>query len=234
MKYATASEKYNERIAALWARMFQQAIAIQERPTIRMLPPCLCIPQSNPDVCVVGMNPSHSAKYLGHQKSLAMEELVKLNPDARKKLMKEQIEAHKHHPYFTAIKRFISSIDNNLAVSFYDLFPIRHTQQSELLQFLDNPINTTLLNELNNATFDFFQETESRMILICNAEASRRFRTIMSSVLTPTNCKAEDRLKILHGSIPVFYSSMLSGQRALDEFSRERLASSIRQFIDNS
>ena len=233
MNHISASNKYNARISHLWTRLFQSAVVGQTQTKIKMLAPCFCVPEADPDICVVGMNPSHSKRYLKEAKRSALESITELNAETITSLIELQIEAHKDHPYFKAIKNFLAEIDDTLKACFCDLYPIRHTSQSELMRFIDDPKSTVLMNELDQAIFDLFFETNASMIVICNAEASRRFRKLMNSNLSPTKCRAEDRLRTSHAKIPVFYSSMLSGQRAMDEFSRERLGSSIRQFWGN-
>lgn len=229
MDHLSATHKYNEIITQIWANVYPDAIKKQSAPTIQLLPPCFCVPRQNPDICVVGMNPSHSLKYLGEEKASEMESLLELTDETKTTLMESQSEAHNNHPYFQAIKRFLNEIDNSLRASFCDLYPIRHTSQSELMAFLDNSNSEELVNQLNAATEELFLETDSKLVVICNAEASRRFRKIMSSHLTSTDCKARDRLENKNGTIEVFYASMLSGQRAMDEFSRARLESTIRE-----
>jgi len=234
MNHISASKRYNERITHLWEGPFQSAVASQTRNIIQMLPPCFCVPEADPDICVVGMNPSHSKRYLKDGKLATLECITEINAETINTLLKLQIQAHKDHSYFKAIKNFLSEIDDELKACFYDLYPIRHTSQSELMEFISEPRNSALAHELDQATLAFFLETNASMIVICNAEASRRFRKLMRSHLTPTKCGAEDRLQNNHGTVPVFYSSMLSGQRAMDEFSRARLGSAIRQFRESN
>lgn len=227
MGHIAASKKYNDDVCKIWDSLFKSAISQQEVADVKLLPPALCVPQATPDVCVVGMNPSHSTRYLGGRNAAELSAMVELDSRTTDRLIETEIEAQQKHPYFLAIRRFLSTIDGNLKTCFCDLYPIRHTSQVQVTRFLDSPTSKDLTTQLNQAITNLFLETDSKMVVICNAEASRRFRKLMDAHLVRKSCKASDVLKNLHGAIPVLYSSMLSGQRAMDEFSRERLKNDI-------
>ncbi|WP_036223057.1 hypothetical protein [Mesoaciditoga lauensis] len=112
---------------------------------------------------------------------------------------------------------------------FVDMFLLRETDHKKLVKYIcahkcgsDSPE----LNDFGKRQFDLLveiiQTINSKIILVANALASKIFKNELSSSL---KWKEEIGTYVLTMNIncPVFFSGMISGQRALDLFSKERL-----------
>lgn len=113
-------------------------------------------------------------------------------------------------------------------LSSYDLFYIRETSQEKLKQVIfskDGKLSVFAQEQLK-ITKDILEEIQPKVIVIVNALASRIFKG--EEFKTPFTAQFNEQFgcystEIGGRTIPVFLSSMLSGQRALDRFSKERL-----------
>ncbi|MBP3258059.1 MAG: hypothetical protein J6M23_08750 [Bacteroidales bacterium] len=114
----------------------------------------------------------------------------------------------------------------------HDLFPIRETKQNVLLS-LEKKYPEFFREQLG-LTKEIIERVKPRMIVILNAEACRIFQSLYG--FEPGKHWNEtlgvDILPQL-GSIPVLFSGMLSGQRALDLGSFARLKWHIRNTCRN-
>ena len=85
-----------------------------------------------------------------------------------------------------------------------------------------------ILNDFGTRQFDLLLEEiqmiKPKIILVANALASRIFKEKLSSSLSWKEEKGTYMLNLNDLTCPIFFSGMLSGQRAMDVFSRERLS----------
>jgi hypothetical protein len=113
---------------------------------------------------------------------------------------------------------------------FSDLVFVKKTKMNEVV---DTNFNKN--EQLHKKIFEFFELQieyyQPRMVIITNARASR----LIYQKITGKNPDEENELKSQlsyrskDGKIPIIFSSMVSGQRALDIFNRERLKKEIRE-----
>ena len=131
--------------------------------------------------------------------------------------------AQEKYPYFTRPKQLASEF--NLEMSHVDLFFYREKNQKELKKHIFSDLKNYELNDFGkkqiNLSLRLIELLQPRIILVINALACRLFLKYFQPDEDPNNgCHY---LQVKGESIPVFFSSMLSGQRALDDFSYSRL-----------
>jgi len=131
--------------------------------------------------------------------------------------------AHSHYAFFEQHRKLSDHL--NLHWEHIDLFAYRETNQSTAKDKFLKPSKDYQLNELGEKQYRLFEKmlelAKPRVVVVANALASH----IYSQYRTPRfdNAKGCYTDKIGSNDVPVFFSGMLTGQRALDVFSRERL-----------
>jgi len=189
-------------------------------------------------VTYVGLNPSFSEK--GYETGLRDTLYKDINirdfysfPKSDHFVLEKALDIErkmmKCYPYF---KPFGDLLDGTAEMwNHIDLFYLRETSQEKLRRSIF--LKTRVLNKFGRDQMDITRNILERItpkaIVVVNALASNIF-------------KEEYKLKFdqYHGcyftrisgrNVPTFLSSMLSGQRALDIFSRERLGWHIRKVL---
>ena len=158
---------------------------------------------------------------------------VGLNPSVLngKENQKNQIWDIADIPYLEPFKNNSNERGFDGEFSVADLLAIRCTTQKTIENLLEKD---TVFEQFCRKQFEFFLEilhqAEPRVIVVNNAYASR----CMKDFLKIDNDQFDEAIGTYRVSIgrlkdvPVFFSSMLSGQRALDVYSRERLVWQIK------
>ncbi len=140
----------------------------------------------------------------------------------------DQIAKDKY-PYFKKFKDISSSID--LDWEHVDLFFIRETSQKNMKKKIFG--KGTTLNEFGLKQLELskliIKDSEPKIIVVANALASQIFKKEFSSKFNES--KGCHYVNLNDKNIPVFLCSMLTGQRALDNFSYERLKWHINKII---
>ena len=134
-----------------------------------------------------------------------------------------------HYPYFNRFKEIAKSVD--MEWDSIDLFYLRETKQKNLAKYVFK--KKLELNIFGQAQFDItkkvVEKIEPKIIVVANALASNLFKNEYKIKFNETyGCYFTE---INNQMIPTFLSSMLSGQRALDNFSYERLIWHIKKVI---
>ena len=139
-----------------------------------------------------------------------------------------------NYVYFTPFKDIMSGID--IGWQSMDFFYLRETSQKilrdKIFQTAEN-LNGFGLSQMK-ITKDLLEQVEPKMIVVVNALGSRLFKKSFQAEFDDTHGCYFTQLG--DKSVPTFLTSMLSGQRALDTFSKERLRwhirKMLREFID--
>ena len=131
-----------------------------------------------------------------------------------------------------------------MATQHFDLFQMRETSQKEMLKVLQKPRtnkdNYPNLNGFGEAQYEIFKQVlkfiQPEFILIANAAAahivfSKEGIDINDNFNEDYGCHF---LNVGDKKIPTLASGMLSGQRALDIYSRQRLFGSIISLIKSN
>lgn len=143
--------------------------------------------------------------------------------------------ARQHYSFFET-HRTLSKIMNR-EWDHLDLFAYRDTQQKNILSLVIDKSTTNGLTSFGESQFELFEEllflVQPAAVIVVNALASRIYKQIRNpnfdakfgcylDQLTPGSCE-----------FPVFFSGMLTGSRALDIFSRERLFWQVENVLNN-
>lgn len=128
---------------------------------------------------------------------------------------------NKSAPYFDVFNEVIRNTGYS-EWEHIDLFYMSETDQHEIKKLRKNPIYSRFFDEQVSITKDLIKLLEPEVIIVANAHSAK----ILKSSFNLGNI--DDKLgtyllEMNQKQIPVFFSSMLSGQRALDVESRIRL-----------
>jgi len=130
--------------------------------------------------------------------------------------------------YYQSISKFFSEIEQEQEYSTLDLTSLRITDQDKIKKILKMDFFVKYFNKNIDLFKKVIQQVKPKMIIIGNAfvrdELQNRYIFEFNEKRHCWFCK--DILPIK--DIPVFFTSMLSGQRALDIGSRELLKSVVK------
>lgn len=204
-------------------------------------------------VVFVGMNPSSSGfdkirdKENGNGLEYWCDISNKLEEYVKKILENENInqcgtENKKLYPYFRPLDNMtmkcMSQIDKDIEWNHIDLFQMYNKNQGESLRVLDDGKSLT---DFGKQQFEIFksilESSDPKCVIVINAAASRIIRREYKENIDVTNFNelGYDYIELNNKKIPILFSSMLSGQRALDNESRRRLChSACKSLADNS
>jgi hypothetical protein len=152
-----------------------------------------------------------------------------------KEIIKVHEESIKNYPYFSKFEAIAN--DTGKAFAHIDLFHCRRTSQSELVKILENKHSEKKLDKKDSEIFinksveilnELINQIKPKIIIVENAKT----RDILSKHF-PSITDIHDTYgtPLLNNKIPIFYTSMLTGQRALDLGSYHRLVWHIKHCI---
>ena len=227
--YKKCVEQYNQAILSLWKLKFDNAIKSTKNTNVKFKQFCFHVKQDESPIWFFGMNPSlldSTNEYISRTTP----------PDKHlfKKLEEEQKYMHTKIQYFKKPKKFfINEVESPKSVVpiFHDLYPVRHTNQKEFVKFLED--NDDFCNSLDKATKNLIDGIMPEIIVIANAKASELMQKIFFGKSEAEKKKLKGKTKRTYKfngkKTDMIFSSMLSGQRALDTYSRSRLAREISE-----
>ena len=185
-------------------------------------------------VLCIGSNPSFNSrgfkkilKNTPHEK-LDWEKFYKWKNEERKKnidsytdkLLDIERRAIDEHPYFAKFRKIAEEF--RLPLEHIDLFFCRETNQGEVKKHLyPNKKLTLFAEEQLELSLEMIETAKPKIILVANAFASEIIRKKKKIMVDDE--KGCDFIIFKDQKIPIFFSSMLTGQRALDNESFERL-----------
>ena len=229
--YDECVEQYNQEIRNLWKPEFDNAIKSTENTNVKFKQFCFHVKQDESPIWFFGMNPSLPRP---------LKEIFNPDNDLTDNLIydlkDEQEEMHGELQYFLkAIEFFENEVKNPKSVVpiFHDLYPVRHTNQKEFVQFIEHEENKEFREKLDEATKNLIDGIMPDIIVIANAKASELMQKIFFGKSEPEKIKLKGETKRTYKfngkKTVMIFSSMLSGQRALDTYSRSRLAREISE-----
>jgi len=180
----------------------------------------------------VGMNPSFSSKWW---KSLLLRpETPRFDPDTFfqwppspdfNSETSDTIEAlaHKYHPFFSPHRTLAQALNKNW--EHFDLFAYRGTEQRSVRDLVLDQKNPEMLTKFGQKQFQVFNELLSlakpAVVVVINALASQIYMQQRRPEFDTHQGCYQDAVGTHR--FPVLLSGMLTGTRALDRFSRDRL-----------
>ena len=225
--YDECVEQYNQEIRNLWKLEFDNAIKSTENTNVKFKQFCFHVKQDESPIWFFGMNPS-----LLDSTNEFISQTTPPDKNLIEKLEKEQKKMHTQIQYFKRAKIFFEKevkIPELRKPIFHDLYPVRHTNQKEFVKFLED--NDDFRKKLDEATKNLIDGIMPDIIVIANAKASELMQKIFFGESEAEKIKLKRKTKCtyrLNGQkTEMIFSSMLSGQRALDTYSRTRLAREI-------
>ncbi len=188
-------------------------------------------------ILFVGLNPSFTSKADNYSsRGCKPKEFYEFKSDhsleQSNKVMNEEIEGEKQmkirekglseYPYFTKFIRI--SKDVGLPWEHIDLFFYRETSQNKFKKIIGYEEKNKEFTKINNfgeeqlkISLEIIDKIDSKVIVVSNALASKILKKRLNLEWD------SERGYYLYKKIPVFLSGMLTGQRALDLGSLERL-----------
>ena len=227
--YDECVEQYNQEIRNLWKPEFDNAIKSTENTNVKFKQFCFHVKQDESPIWFFGMNPS-----LLDSNNEFISQATPPDKHLIEELENEQKKMHTEIQYFKRATVFFEEevkIPELMKPIFHDLYPVRHTNQKEFVKFLED--NDDFCNSLDEATKNLIDGIMPDIIVIANAKASELMQKIFFGDSEAEKIKLKDETKRtyrLNGKkTDMIFSSMLSGQRALDTYSRSRLAREISE-----
>lgn len=192
------------------------------------------VEESNPEGCLlfIGINPSFKNG-----------DLMPSSPEY-KSTYPWDIPDEKTHSYFIKSKRIANSEGIHLPYGHHDLFPIREANQKVIENMFDTDSKGSLITKNDYNSFikeslswsqETIRECNPKIIVVINAFASRIVFDYSLLGFIPEKRWNEDLgvdfIQINGNMVPIMFSGMLSGQRALDNQSEFRLMWHIRHVL---
>jgi hypothetical protein len=187
----------------------------------------------------VGLNPSHNqrdSQLLSIQVGQGIDPLSDEHANIILRRDEESMGLHggKLHPYFRQFTRF----DPTGKWNHIDLFAIRHTNQSEVVAALqlneEVGLSSLFVREQIELTLSLTAELRPPAVVVVNAFGSSIVKRYLQK--QNSNFALDDETGFYWSTIngrrvPFFFSGMLTGQRAIDNHSLERLIWHVRRAL---
>lgn len=201
--------------------------------------PLLCSPIIKDTLLVIGMNPSFNYDAIRQNQKLSKKKVDQLymwsGPDSQAiQIAKtEEMQGHlEYRRYFGQLTSIFKRLKLG-AESIYhlDLFPYRSTNQKKVESLFSSGGKYQAMRQpLLEIAALVINQSSPRIILVANAGASNIFIKELRDVFdldpkteVPSTESGYHTVAINGVRVPIFFSGMITGQRALDRYSRERL-----------
>ncbi|QOL48537.1 hypothetical protein [Massilia litorea] len=227
------ARQFNERALEIW-RAFHTA------PTL--------MPAHYPDghfvekmrLLMLGINPAYNAAKLQARImalgfDLTVDDVYGWHPEtgaphAARLLETEQDAFNNHQVFFGPQRCFAEAVGCLDSYSHLDLLHGRHTNMNEYLQSLNEPGTPRLFRQAQiDLTGETIRRIRPQVVVVANATASRLALEYMG--LQPAD---DSGTRFTLAGLPetrFFLAGMLSGQRAMDTFSRIRLETDVKHYL---
>jgi len=222
------NQQYNSRAIEIWRRFN----SLHQRVPL-LVPDC----HADLDMLIIGMNPSFRVGEITKQIA-TIESLKKYTIDqlfnwSDGELIEERLdhlvewESHvlrTDNQYYKKIYEFVENCGFT-RWAHIDLFLMRETNQKLALNVVGYNDSNGSLNDFGRAQvelcLDSIRLSKAKMVVVVNAAASAiLLRAISKSSHSVTS--------IDYMGMPIYFAGMLSGQRSLDRFSKQRLIDEIK------
>lgn len=184
-----------------------------------------------PTLVIVGMNPAYAERDVRKcgERPITDTEVL-LDPNGRAKLCTDTEFAKA--PYFGPFGDFTKGTQLPGSVHL-DMFAVRHTDQNDVKCALGLDAEWTQFALRQYEIFlGLLKEIDPPLIVVPNAYVSQKLhgnRELGAGDMSPDDgCHY---IGLNGRKVPIFFSGMLTGQRAMDRYSRERLTHQVRAMI---
>lgn len=235
----------NQRLLALWS----QPDAMMGMPSKRT--PLIYPSMAKGALLFVGLNPSYTVegetfvvggKEYSYDEHFRWDEKTNKGEFLENELKRLQSRETKYSaPYFKPLAQIAEYC--GLPFEHIDLFAVQETNQGNIrkwLAFEDVSGNgwtvSPFAQQQIDIAFDLMTMLEPKLVIVVNALASKLFFNEFKRQGLPMvfdDSLGSYRATLKDRTVPAFFSGMLTGQRALDTFSRERLAWHAKHSISN-
>ena len=210
-----------ERLLRLWEE--------QLKPNDETLLPLVPVEPTKGSLLFVGMNPSFSESAIRRilgvdcprepRKYFSWGNRLEFDPEVDRRLHRL---AKEKYAYFKRFQKLAKSLDAEW--DHHDLFFIRETSQKAAKEVIIQ--NGGKLTPFGRSQFEMatteIRGCRPRAVIVANALASDICKDALGLRFNPETCCYHDPDQ--GGDTPYFLASMLTGQRAMDKYSFERLA----------
>lgn len=228
------NSKINSKIVALWNRYFEGREDVYA--------PLFYDNLKTDSLLFVGVNPSFSVS--GYKSVMKDTEYESLNPgvfftwkniSSNSKYIDDciAVERYAKEKYKQYFKR-MGDISKAVGLPWYDIdtFLYKETSQKD---FVKRIYDKSKLNSFARDQLEIFNEvlesSKPKVIVVANAFASGIIQDEFKDQLSFDEERGYHLLELSEVKTPIFFSSMLTGQRALDIGSYERLVWHIKQAV---
>ncbi len=227
------NKDFNKELLKIW----------KEHKDILKVYPLFCPDFKEDCILFIGINPSFSDKAFKRMKKngseLIKKDLIYPNTEKEewiiKQIIKDEKDGKKIHPYF---KKFIEIAEETKQDwEHLDLFFFRETSQNKTKTSIGYKKNNKDI-EMNDfgskqlkLSLSIIEKIHPKIIVVCNALASE---ILQDKYKINPNLDEEGfhKIEINNKKTPILFSGMLTGQRALDNDSLERLKWHIRRVLN--
>lgn len=204
---------YKEQIEAIWAKQIAEHPETANEDVVRLRYAVERSLQKN-DVLFLGMNPSYKPGQWNHDGG----GFYDIKPGNK---------------YFKAMIEFSQETLGRSNPSHHDILFIRHTDQKDVEKYMNADNYRDFIDGQLLLSRDIIRAAEPKMIVVLNATVRKVFHHLF-----PFDWKADydetlgAHMVTIGKNVPVLFSGMLSGQRALDLGSKRALTWHISRILD--
>lgn len=213
--YLNIEQDYKEKIDAIWAKQIEKHPETRESDIVR-LGYAIERQLKHNDVLFLGMNPSYKEGEWNNG-GAGFYDIIAGNP------------------YFQTLISFSKETLGVEQISHHDMLYIRHTNQKEVINFFDDYKYKDFILEQLLLSRDIICAAEPKLIVVLNAGVREIIKNLFRIDL---NNDFDDELGAyiidIGKRVPVIFTGMLSGQRALDLGSKRTLQWQIQRLLRNN
>lgn len=222
--HATSSERANNALRTIWVEALDGGAWPSAMAKLWPLQYHQMLPGR---ILFIGLNPSESGDAdLLRVRSPHTEDLASQDRASQVRRRDERalgLHGAKRHRYFRQFHRFSEDGQWN----HIDLLAVRHTNQSELSGALslgsDEALSREFVRKQIEVCFELAAALTPPVVVVVNALAATLVRRHLGAALSFDSEVGHHGAQLGGSDIPWFFSGMLTGQRAIDNHSLERL-----------
>jgi len=213
----------NEQILRIWREHFPKG---REGG---VLAPLFYPDHGAPELLFIGLNPSFNERETRKRAPIGVDvsefyQWREFTADRMRIMQAVQLQFLQDFAYFKPMREIARYVEMTWA--HLDLYPLRETKQGRTIAFLND--HEALRNGLDRLFQETIQRIRPKIIVVVNAYASQCFYRLFPNLLFD-EMVGFDRLDVEGEEAAVFFSGMLTGQRALDTGSLRRLRWHVRR-----